>query len=163
MRITAVNIRNFRGIKSLDLELGPVTVLIGENNSGKTSVLDALKLCLRDLGPRRRVVFDALDFHLADSTAEPSFADPIEIEVTFADSPDKPWKDDLVRRLGRLRVLQVDSAGGHSVRLRVDCVYDHAVRDFRPELVLPGPRRESLHRGPANALRGCRKRSAILN
>ena len=44
-----------------------MTVLIGENNSGKTSVLDALKLCLRDLGPRRRVVFDALDYHLSDS------------------------------------------------------------------------------------------------
>ena len=66
MRITEVRIRSFRGIKSLDLQLGPVTVLIGENNSGKTSVLDALKLCLRDLGPRRRLVFDGLDFHLAD-------------------------------------------------------------------------------------------------
>ena len=152
MRITAVNIRNFRGIKSLDLELGPVTVLIGENNSGKTSVLDALKLCLRDLGPRRRVVFDALDFHLADSTAEPSFADPIEIEVTFADSPDKPWKDDLVRRLGRLRVLQVDSAGGHSVRLRVDCVYDHAVRDFAQNWFFLDLDGEKLARVPANAL-----------
>ncbi len=138
MRITAVKIRNFRGIKSVDLELGPVTVLIGENNSGKTSVLDALKLRLRDLGPRRRIVFDALDFHLADSTAEPSFADPIGIEVTFADSPDEPWDDDLVRRLGRLRVLQVDSVGSHSVRLRVDCVY------VRPELVLPGPRRREV-------------------
>ena len=69
MRITEVRIRNFRGIRSLDLELGRVTVLIGENNSGKTSVLDALKLCLRDLGPRRRVVFDALDYHLSDSEA----------------------------------------------------------------------------------------------
>ena len=42
MRIARVRIRNFRGIRSLDLDLGPVTVLIGENNSGKTSVLDAL-------------------------------------------------------------------------------------------------------------------------
>lgn len=152
MRITAVNIRNFRGIKSLDLELGPVTVLIGENNSGKTSVLDALKLCLKDLGPRRRMVFDALDFHLADSTAEPSFADPIEIEVTFADSPDERWDDDLVRRLGRLGVLQVDNAGGHSVRLRVDCVYDHAVRDFAQSWFFLDLDGEKLARVPANAL-----------
>ena len=84
MRITAVRIWNFRGIRSLDLELGPVTVLIGENNTGKTSVLDALKLCLRVLGPRRRTVFDALDYHLTDSGAEPSSADPIEIEVAFS-------------------------------------------------------------------------------
>ena len=152
MRITAVRIRNFRGIKNLDLELGPVTVLIGENNSGKTSVLDALKLCLRDLGPRRRLVFDALDFHLADRTAEPSSADPIEIKVTFADSPDEPWDDDLVRRLGRLGVLQVDDEGGHSIRLRVDCVYDHAARDFAQNWSFLDLDGEELARVPANAL-----------
>ena len=152
MRITAVRIRNFRGIKSLDLELGPVTVLIGENNSGKTSVLDALKLCLRDLGPRRRLVFDGLDFHLADSTAEPSSADPIEIELTFADSPDEPWDDDLVSRLGRLGVLQVDGAGGHSVHLRVDCVYDHGARDFGQNWSFLDLDGERLARVPANAL-----------
>ena len=33
---TAIWIRNFRGIRSLDFELGRVTVLIGENNSIKT-------------------------------------------------------------------------------------------------------------------------------
>ena len=152
MRITEVKIRNFRGIKSLDLELGPVTVLIGENNSGKTSVLDALRLCLKDLGPRRRMVFDALDFHLGDRTAEPSSADPIEIEVTFADSPDEPWDDDLVRRLERLGVLQVDGAKGHSVRLRVDCVYDHKARDFAQNWSFLDLHGEKLSRVPANAL-----------
>ncbi len=152
MRITAVRIRNFRGIKSLDLELGPVTVLIGENNSGKTSVLDALKLCLRDLGPRRRLVFDALDFHLADSNSEPPSADPIEIEVTFADSPEEPWDDDLVRRLGRLGVLQIDGAGCHSVRLRVDCVYDHEARDFAQNWSFLDLGGEQMGRVPTNAL-----------
>ena len=152
MRITAVRIRNFRGIKSLDLELGPVTVLIGENNSGKTSVLDALRLCLRDLGPRRRLVFDALDFHLGDRTADPSLADPIEIEVTFADSPNEPWDDDLVRRLGSLEVLQVDGAGGHSVRLRVNCVYDREARDFAQDWSFLDLDGEKLARVPANSL-----------
>ena len=152
MRITGVNIRNFRGIESLDLELGPVPVLIGENNSGKTSVLDALKLCLRDLGPRRRTVFDAMDFHLADGKAEPFSADPIVIEVVFAESPDEQWADDVVRRLERLRVLQVDGEGRHSVRLRVDCAYDPASKDFTQDwsfLDLDGGR---LARVPANAL-----------
>ena len=152
MRITAVRIRNFRGIRSLDLKLGPVTVLIGENNSGKTSVLDALKLCLRDLGPRRRLVFDALDFHLGDRTADPSFADPIEIEVTFSDSSNEPWGDDLVRRLGRLGVLQVDGAGGHSVRLSVNCVYDREARDFAQDWSFLDLDGEKLARVPANSL-----------
>ena len=130
MRITEVRIRNFRGIRSLDLELGRVTVLIGENNSGKTSVLDALKLCLRDLGPRRRVVFDALDYHLSDSEAEPTSADPIEIEVTFSDRPDDEWEDGLVARLARVKVLQVDDDGRNHVRLRVTSGYKRSAREF---------------------------------
>lgn len=130
MRISAVRIRNFRGIGNLDLRLGPVTVLIGENNTGKTSVLDALKLCLRDLGPRRRAVFEALDHHLPDGEAEPSSADPIEIAVEFADRPDDEWKDGLVGRLNRVRVLQIDDKGRNHVRLRVTSRFDPSVGEF---------------------------------
>ena len=129
MRITCLRVRNFRGIRDLELELGKVTVLIGENNSGKTSVLDAMKICLRDLGPRRRVVFDGLDFHLVDGQSEPSSADPIEIEVRFSDTEDAPWGDELVARLARAGILQT---GGErsQVRLRVTCEYDRSARDF---------------------------------
>ena len=130
MRITRVRIRNFRGIRDLEIELGKVTVLIGENNSGKTSVLDALKLCLRDLSPRRRFVFDGLDFHLPDGQSEPTSADPIEIEVTFSDRPEEQWDDELVGRLNRTRILQVDDDERNHVRLRVTCEYDSDSREF---------------------------------
>ena len=130
MTITSVRIRNFRGIRDLEIGLGKVTVLIGENNSGKTSVLDALKLCLRDLSPRRRVVFDALDFHLPDGHSEPTSADRIEIEVTFSDRPDEEWDDRLVGRLNRVGLLQTDDEGRSHVRLRVTCEYDGDSRDF---------------------------------
>ncbi|MEO5339623.1 MAG: AAA family ATPase [Magnetococcus sp. MYC-9] len=43
MKIRRLKIDNFRGIQSLDLELAdPVTVLVGENGAGKSSVLDAM-------------------------------------------------------------------------------------------------------------------------
>ena len=130
MRIARVGIRNFRGIRSLDLDLGLITVLIGENNSGKTSVLDALKFCLRELSPRRRIVFSGMDFHLTDGQAEPSSADPIEIEVMFSDSPDDHWDDELVGRLNRAGILQIDEKDRNHVRLRVTCEYDRSSRDF---------------------------------
>ena len=106
MRVTAVRIENFRGIKHLELELDETTVLIGENNSGKTAVLAALQLCLRDLGSRRRTVFDTLDFHLPDADAEPSSAKPIQIEVSFSEQKMNEWDDQLVGRLSRDRILQ---------------------------------------------------------
>jgi putative ATP-dependent endonuclease of OLD family len=130
MNVTSVRIRNFRGIKDLHLDLGDVTVLIGENNSGKTSVLDALRLCLRDLGPRGRVVFDALDFHLSDVGAEPSSAAPIEIDIKFAEKSSGEWDDEVVGRFSRDGILQVDDSGLHHLHLHVECRYDPERRDF---------------------------------
>lgn len=44
MRISQVQIQNFRNIKAVDVRLGNVVTLIGENNSGKSNFLYALTL-----------------------------------------------------------------------------------------------------------------------
>lgn len=47
MRITSLTLENFRGFASLELDLDrDVTVLVGSNGSGKSSVLDALSIAL---------------------------------------------------------------------------------------------------------------------
>jgi len=46
--IDTIRISGFRGIKCLEMSLARVTVLIGANNSGKTSVLKALQLAFGD-------------------------------------------------------------------------------------------------------------------
>lgn len=46
--IDTIRITGFRGIKNLEMTLPRVTVLIGTNNSGKTSLLKALQLSLGD-------------------------------------------------------------------------------------------------------------------
>lgn len=48
IRVDAVRIAGFRGIENLEISLPRVTVLIGTNNSGKTSLLKALQLSLGD-------------------------------------------------------------------------------------------------------------------
>ena len=133
MNLTSVQIENFRGIKRLDLEFGNITVLIGENNTGKTSVLDALKLCLTDLTSQRRTVFDAMDFHLPDEYAEPSSAEPITIRLTFSEPYDKSWSDALKGRLVRAKVLQVDESGNNYVYFQVICKYDYESGDYGQE------------------------------
>jgi len=130
MKLRKVLIENFRGIKHLDLDVGDATVLIGENNSGKTAVLDALRLCLRDLGPRRRVIFDPFDFHLKDANSEPSTAGPIRVELTFSEDTTGDWGDALTGHLNRQKILQVDGAGRGHVVLRVTCTFDATARDF---------------------------------
>ena len=157
MRVTTVRIRNFRGIRELDLDLGEITVLVGENNSGKTAVLDLLRICLRDLGPRRRVVFEALDFHLADAAADPASADPIQIEITFSEQTTGEWSDELIGRLNRDNVLQVDDDGRSHVMLRVTCAYDPESRDFAQQWSFLNLNREPLTGVHERALTGLQR------
>jgi len=49
--LTSIRIRNFKRFADVDIELGKAVVLIGPNNSGKTTVLQALALW--DIGIRR--------------------------------------------------------------------------------------------------------------
>jgi AAA ATPase domain len=50
MRIARINIQNFRGIKSGELLFPENVVLAGDNNCGKSTVIEAIDLCL---GPER--------------------------------------------------------------------------------------------------------------
>ena len=50
--ITRIWARNFKSIKELDLELGPLTVLVGPNASGKSNVLDILRFVREALSGR---------------------------------------------------------------------------------------------------------------
>jgi len=45
--INLVRISNFRGLKKIEVPLRPLTVLVGPNDSGKTSFMDAIYLRLR--------------------------------------------------------------------------------------------------------------------
>lgn len=49
--LTRIHINNFKKLNDVDIELGKAVVFIGPNNSGKTTVLQALALW--DIGLRR--------------------------------------------------------------------------------------------------------------
>ena len=130
MKLRKLQIENFRGLKKLELELADTTVLIGENNTGKTAVLHALRLCLYELGSRRRAVFNTFDFHFKDASSEPSSADPIQITLTFSDDAAGSWDQQLIAQLQRLRILQIDQDGRNHVIFRVTCSYDPQSKDY---------------------------------
>lgn len=76
-RIRKIEIENFRGIKSLSWCPNPgLNCLIGRGDSGKSTILDAIDLCL---GARRNVVFSDADFHNLN------VANPIRISITLGD------------------------------------------------------------------------------
>ncbi|PMN64406.1 DUF2813 domain-containing protein [Enterovibrio norvegicus] len=62
MKLDRIEIAGFRGIRRLSLSLDELTVLIGENAWGKSSLLDALTLCLPSTG--EAYPFQRSDFHI---------------------------------------------------------------------------------------------------
>ena len=44
--IDKIRIKNFRALKDIEINLKPVTILVGANNSGKTTLLRALNSVL---------------------------------------------------------------------------------------------------------------------
>jgi len=78
-RIRHIAIRNFRSIQSLDWAPSDgINCLIGPGDSGKSTVLDAIDLCL---GARRSVNFGDADFHALN------VAVPLCIRITLGALP----------------------------------------------------------------------------
>jgi predicted ATPase len=79
-RIRHISIKNFRCIRSLDwFPDAGINCIIGPGDSGKSTILDAIDLCL---GVKRNISFSDSDFYKLD------VGSPIVIEVTIGDLDD---------------------------------------------------------------------------
>lgn len=130
MKLCHIKIENFRGITHLELELGDTTVLIGENNVGKTAILDAIRYALRGVRHRRGCVFNAYDFHLSDANSDPTSVPPISIQLTFHEDHLNGQNQKLLQRLSRAKILQVDDNERNVVILKVGARFDPVAQDY---------------------------------
>lgn len=62
MKISKVRIENFRCIRELDVNLDDTTVFIGANNSGKTAILEAVRIALSRRWGRRGLASPSMTF-----------------------------------------------------------------------------------------------------
>ena len=150
MLLEKIDIKKFRGIKqmSLKLETG-TTVFIGENNTGKSSILEAIHRCLTSSIFPGKDVFVEYDYHMTDKNDRPVDSDPIEIVLYFVLQSDET---DAMGSMGG--VLQVDGTKT-SVILRVCSTYDDTAPDTTTWefLSLGGERLQIDHQLYRNILR----------
>ncbi len=131
MRIESLTIRNFRGIAEATLDLDSnLTVLVGANNAGKTSVLDALQAVLTFR--RGMPTFHDTDFRAESPAADVRDARPIEILLRIG--PSKPPQFEL-GELGKHVGPDVEADGREFIRLRLRASYSSDLRQVDTKLV----------------------------
>ncbi|MDR2344798.1 MAG: DUF2813 domain-containing protein [Planctomycetaceae bacterium] len=124
MKLYKIEIRNFRGIKSLDLTIGNTTVLIGENNTCKTSILEALRFALSVVRSQRGCSFEPFDFYLPETSSDPSTSEPISIRLTFNIDNEK-----LKGEFTRAKIAQVNESK-IQVIFKVGASYNRDSQEF---------------------------------
>ncbi|WP_259699587.1 ATP-dependent nuclease [Pseudomonas frederiksbergensis] len=109
MHLVRVRVRNFRGIAYGEVHLNGHTAFIGDNNAGKSTLLEAVDLVLGPERLSRRPVIDEHDFY-AGTYVDPAKNEvvPIQVEVIVADLSDEQqrhfrdhieWWDSLAKTL----------------------------------------------------------------
>lgn len=131
MQLTRVEIRNFRGLEEIALDLAPTTVLIGENNAGKSSVLDAVNAALSRALSRAGSAFEELDHRLPKADAKPADAPPLSVTLKFEEAKAGEWDNDLVTALFDAITNTPDDR--KSITFEVRGSYDRSLNAFRSD------------------------------
>lgn len=132
--IRLLEIENFRAVKALRWLPAPgMNCLIGPGDSGKSTILDAIDLCL---GARRSLSFTDADFHALD------FGRPIRIAVTIGalDDPLKnidTYGDFLVGFNAATGAVEPEPGAGLEVALTLQLTVQD---DLEPDWTLISPR-----------------------
>ncbi len=143
MRITQLEIRNFRSIRHLVVDLGETTVFVGPNNAGKTAILDALRIALTRRWGQRGTGFTEYDIRLADDNDDPKESPGVGIELHAEESDPEEWPVTVSEDLGE--IVQLDLATGcRSIVLRTQYAWNEESGTFEPSWQFLDARREPL-------------------
>ena len=131
MRITRLHIQNFRCIKDLTVDLGETTVFIGQNNAGKTAIIDAVRIVLTRRWGQRGTGFTENDVHRPDPNCDPRTQPPVTITLTMEESKTNEWDADMVAALTDIITIHPDGVR-NMLTLRVTCVWNAEKEVFDP-------------------------------
>ena len=117
MKVCNLKISNFRGIREADLHFPNHAVLIGDNNTGKSTIFEALDLVLGPDRMNKRPVIDEHDFFQGEYLGnEGEASSKIQIEVTIISLTDEQktrfgsyieWWDDQNKSLCDSQLVEV--------------------------------------------------------
>lgn len=115
MRISRVKIKNFRNFQHVDVELAQNIVIVGENRSGKSNFIHALRLVLDTSLPERARQLRRSDFWDGLSNPYSDGGHVIEIDIDFVGFE---ADEDTHAQLGDFRVAEDHTVARLSYRFR---------------------------------------------
>jgi putative ATP-dependent endonuclease of OLD family len=129
MRLRHVRIKGFRAFKDVSVPIDDITVLVGENNAGKTAFLDAIRLVLARPN-NRSSSFEDYDYHLRRKGSDSAEArENILIELTFREDQSDEWPETIMQGLNE--IVQTDPVTDiDSIIFRVSSDYDEVTRSY---------------------------------
>lgn len=141
MRLENIKVRNFRLLRRLSIDLAQgktTTIFVGPNNSGKTSVMEALRLFMESGADSPRVSFHDLSQlrhrdlkrieYLLAAEADPEkkiatlkrFAPRMRLDLTFS------YDEDPADLAAATQLLMDLTPGANKVRFRIDYALENA-------------------------------------
>jgi putative ATP-dependent endonuclease of the OLD family len=106
VKLREIKVQNFRCLADVTIPIGDTTVLVGANNSGKTALLDALRIVLTGNRANRGTPFDEYDYHMSKVGDSPQTSQGIVVELWFREDAPDEWPDSLVQALND--IIQTD-------------------------------------------------------
>ena len=129
MKLRHIRIKNFRCLADAEFPVDDTTILIGENNAGKTALLDALRKALAATAGARREPFDQYDYYMASAADSPEKSGGIVIELAFREDAKGEWPANMVPALNE--IIQTDPYSGiNSIHLRLTSAPDPASKSM---------------------------------
>ena len=131
MRVSRIEIRNFRSIRHLVVDLGETTVFVGPNNAGKTAILDALRIPLTRRWGQRGTGFTEYDVHVSGDGDDPKASPGVSIEIHVQESDPEEWPAGVAEDLEQ--IVQLDPETDlRSIALRTRWAWSEESGAFEP-------------------------------
>jgi putative ATP-dependent endonuclease of the OLD family len=90
MLLRSLRLENFRAVKSAEISFDPTTVLIGENDCGRSSVMEAIALALGWNPNDDEFLFQPIHIHRSVHQAS-SVTPSLSIALEFCESAPGEW------------------------------------------------------------------------
>jgi len=128
MFIKKLELQNFRSFEHEIIELDDITVFVGENNTGKSSIMDAIKFVIGT--PSWNEGLTRYDYHLKTSKSNPGDAGELVIKVEMSENQEDEWPQEIQQTIPD--VVDYDENGLLHIYLSLKGTYDQTLNKTFP-------------------------------